>query len=183
MLLYHGTNNKRGLKIIEDKTIKSEIDRIHGDDYPEDLRTTDGYVYLTSSISLAAYYGNKAEVQENDGAGEFYIFRVDDIEENLIERDLDEDRINEKYWGEKDNKNKHFCFKSDIDSSTYNIKYTKLPINYTSDDKTMNEFVEQLIGLNTIEKDGEYEELNDYQKEYVKTMYKKIDVTLKWISI
>lgn len=87
MILYHGTTQKRGEEILASEIIKCKTERdfeaagsFNG--------TTDGYVYLTTDLSRALYYGN-AKTIGNDYDRLVYIFKID-IPEELLMADLDE---------------------------------------------------------------------------------------------
>lgn len=87
MILFHGTTQKRGEEILASGVLKCNTERdfksiagIEG--------TTDGYVYFTTDLSIALYYGN-AKTIGNDYDMQVYIFRLD-VPYELLCADLDE---------------------------------------------------------------------------------------------
>ena len=101
MILYHATPGINGEKIIGTRIIKNNCPRTwNGDSYQSDgkvvdLSTTDGYVYLSNKLSLAAFYGNANRLNVGGDCNDYYIFRMN-IPEDLLLPDKDELRINRK---------------------------------------------------------------------------------------
>ena len=87
MILYHGTSLEKGKQIIEDGVIKANIKRNY---IGEIAPTTDGYVYLTTNLHTAFYYGN-ITISGIDDYNKKYvcIFKID-VEEELLLPDFDE---------------------------------------------------------------------------------------------
>ena len=105
MVLFHGTPKSRGSIIVREKIISCNAKLMHEDKCeeilktvefssnlikPETLATTPGYVYLTDSMFLAAYYGNKNAIRCNEDY--FFLFKVE-LSEDVLEPDEDEIRM------------------------------------------------------------------------------------------
>ena len=106
MILYHGTIESRGKKIVKDGKIDCHAERLNSESYeyivekcmkvsegsikPKTLASTPGYTYCTNSLMYAIYYGNKNAILNNEN--EFYIFKFD-ISEDKLEPDQDEVRM------------------------------------------------------------------------------------------
>ncbi|ARC67256.1 hypothetical protein B14_200045 (plasmid) [Bacillus licheniformis] len=91
MIVYHGTSEHRAKKILEDKTIKHEIDRVHH--LIEEMKTTDGYTYVSNMFSVAAYFGNLTTIVEDKESPYYYVFEID-ISESELHPDWDETNPN-----------------------------------------------------------------------------------------
>jgi hypothetical protein len=83
MILYHGTTENLGVKIIQDKEIKNQVKRIYNDD----IATTDGLVYLSNLMSGAIDFGNRNAIQNRENY--IYIFECL-IDEKELLPDYDE---------------------------------------------------------------------------------------------
>lgn len=83
LILYHGTTLVNGIQIIKDGCIKANIARNYFD-YDEKIKdSTDGYVYLTTNLYTAYYYGNINILEKKDDEDKYvYIFKmeIDDCE-------------------------------------------------------------------------------------------------------
>lgn len=96
MILYHGTKAEYGEMIVKSGILKNDVKRNYECNDYADLGTTNGYVYLTDKLYVAASYGNKNtflfvdEGQKRDDF--FYIFRID-MPSEMVEADLDEIKI------------------------------------------------------------------------------------------
>ncbi|MBU8707955.1 hypothetical protein [Bacillus subtilis] len=86
MIVYHGTSEQRGQKILADKLIKHKVDRVHT---LERTKTTDGYIYVSDKFSVSAYFGNLATIIEDTESPYFFIFEIE-IHKNELLPDLDE---------------------------------------------------------------------------------------------
>lgn len=104
MILYHGTDEINGEKILQDKLIKAEVERIYDKDHLV-LPTTDGYVYLTNNIRKALRYASNNLIMKDLNLREtkVYIFAVTlDIDE--VEVDWDEVKVDSRWPNSKANK-------------------------------------------------------------------------------
>lgn len=88
MILYHGTIESRGKKIVKDGKIDCHAERLNSESYeyivencmkvsegsikPKTLASTPGYTYCTNSLMYAIYYGNKNAILNNEN--EFYMY-------------------------------------------------------------------------------------------------------------
>ena len=90
MILYHGTTLDNGMQIIKDGCIKANIARNYFN-YDEKIKdSTDGYVYLTTNLYTAYYYGNINLLEKQDYENKYvYIFKMD-IDDCLLLPDYDE---------------------------------------------------------------------------------------------
>lgn len=59
MILYHGTKAEYGEMIVKSGILKNDVKRNYECNDYADLGTTNGYVYLTDKLYVAASYGNK----------------------------------------------------------------------------------------------------------------------------
>ena len=82
MILYHGTIESRGKKIVKDGKIDCHAERLNSESYeyivencmkvsegsikPKTLASTPGYTYCTNSLMYAIYYGNKNAILNNE---------------------------------------------------------------------------------------------------------------------
>lgn len=93
MILYHGTHEKNGENILQDKLIKSNVKRVYDENHPVQA-TTDGYVYLTDSIKRALSYASNIIIMEKLNLSEtkVYLFAVT-IGLDEVEADWDEVKV------------------------------------------------------------------------------------------
>ncbi len=100
MILYHGTSESAGTKILkEGKLIANIKDRVWKGLPDNDItKTTDGFVYLTDLLQTAIHWGNKTSIILKEK--EIYLFKVDIEKEDLLP-DLDEIAI-EEMWLKKE---------------------------------------------------------------------------------
>lgn len=91
IILYHGTNESRAKKILDDGCIKANVDRIYSEEeFLPQMVTTDGFIYLTDLIPLAITYGNKASIIEHSlTPGYLYLFEIALDKKELL-ADIDE---------------------------------------------------------------------------------------------
>ncbi len=138
MILYHATPGVTGEKIINTRTIKNNCPRLwdgevhHANGKVEDISTTDGYVYLSNKLSLAAFYGNVSRMNVNN-CDDYYIFRVN-IPEELLKPDQDELKINhgiEDILTARESLDACGCACVDfsIKADEYNIEYIHIDTN------------------------------------------------------
>lgn len=101
MVLFHGTSKRNGEAILREGVIRCHCSRVYTQTDLQtssgsiNLATTDGYVYLTPWLPLAAKYGYQASVHtqgEKSDKDSFYVFEIN-IPENILLSDNDELRI------------------------------------------------------------------------------------------
>ncbi|MFR1708872.1 MAG: hypothetical protein ACLSV2_08225 [Clostridium sp.] len=85
MILYHGTSEKRGIKIFDEMSLKTNALRVYGEEHL--LPTTGGYIYLTNNLVNAIYYGNKTACEDEDNY--LFVFEIE-IDECKLEADMDQ---------------------------------------------------------------------------------------------
>ena len=92
MILYHGTPIKKARKIMQDGIIKSHIKRNYIDYNDTITNTTDGYVYLTTNIYTAYYYGNINSLSQVEEDSYVCIFKID-VNDKVLLPDYDEIKV------------------------------------------------------------------------------------------
>lgn len=198
MILYHGTPASRAEKIIEEKCISPNADRIYDDGYgdellkcvtfhntnvPTTLATTKGYTYLTNSLFYAMYYGNKnamhftGDYDERDK--EFYVFMVD-IPHELLEPDFDEiimttsvDPATIKTFTDSLNACKSVRTKAPVKD----FKYIKLPttVNFYDDNSSL---VQRIVKFEV----ARYNPENEYVIKELKELTEALMSKYNWIE-
>ena len=99
LILYHGTPEPLGAKILQERIIRNSCERMWNGYIKSrsgemtDISTTDGFVYLSSKLSLAAFYGSSNRMKCEGNPSEFYVFRIEIPIEELLP-DYDELKIN-----------------------------------------------------------------------------------------
>ena len=138
MILYHATPGINGEKIIDTRIIKNNCPRLwngeahHSDGNVVDLSSSDGYVYLSNKLSLAAFYGNANRLNVDGDCNDYYIFRINIPDDRLLP-DEDELRIN---WGrsnvETAKESLAICCCACVDfllkADEYNIEYIHIDV-------------------------------------------------------
>lgn len=136
IMLYHGSPQGRALEIIKNGVLlATNCKRIWDNRYTniagKNLKTTDGYVYLTDKLSKAAYYGKVATICEEAGDISYFIFRVK-IPKKLLLPDLDELAMNYDIYDEsfsaEDSLEKCHSVRTDfsIKTTNYEIEYIEI---------------------------------------------------------
>lgn len=158
MILYHGTSEVFGRKILCDEKILSNTTRNYSEtlqlnNTQIDITTTNGYVYLTSSFIRAYNYGNRASLIHNRQP-HIYIFKLQ-VNDELLLPDLDERRLHSEDFNEQNvsyNVQKSLeiykgvCVADNLDLRDTLIEYTKLPV-YDIFKAEGNEIYTHLIGI------------------------------------
>lgn len=192
MVLYHGTTKSRGEQIVKEKCLSKDAEPTYGEGYggclkeclvlggenlPDTLATTKGYVYLTHSLFYAMYYGNKHCLLSNEDK-EFYIFKVD-IPENILEIDSDEIRITTNVHPEtvKDYKQSlDVCRSVRTPQSINKFEYMIFDseYKYTEESSLVMKIVKEF--------NKEFDTSNKYLEQYIKELHEELDKK-NWITM
>lgn len=181
MLLYHGTPGPMGQKIITERVIKNNCNRLWNGSIQAvgekiDISTTDGLVYFSNKLSLASFYGNANRWNCKEKTSLIYVFRVNIPEEELLP-DWDELKINWEQIVRKDitaEQSLSICSCVSVDHSIkadkYNIEY--IEIDMLDDSSELSEKIIELCReyKNNMEPDPE-------------DLVNEIDVLGKWIRL
>lgn len=187
MYLYHGTKKSYGKQIINQGMLKANIKRNYDKKFTKSLRTTDGFVYLTNNLSKATYYGNKNcfifATHDHEIEEKYYIFRIQIDEKELLP---DRDELRAYYLSEDSdlsislNKCASVTVDKDVCLKDYNAHYVEIPSAISKESSTQRRFMIDFIKLYQIEL---RDELNDYQKEYIKKSYEQFEELFNWNKI
>lgn len=185
MILYHGTNQNRGNKILLDGVIKCDIERFYGEMYDPILQTTNEYIYLTNSLTLATYYGNKHSYSSNEEY--FYVFKVK-LPQDVLIPDLDELRM---VYG-LDVKNNIYiasesleicnsvAFPDDLPFNKYDIQYVKMLSTWNRNlPEIYYDFIYTFIKLRGKEIN---ENLSEAQHEIINNTFRFFNNNFQWCS-
>lgn len=190
MILFHGTPESRGVKIIEEGIISNKAKRIYDQTHedmlkecivscsgvaPTSLASTIGYVYLTNSLFYAMYYGNKNAVLNEENY--FYVFKTD-IEEENLEADLDEVRMvlmddPKKYTSAIDTLKA--CKSARYGHQIEQFQYCKFPTTTNFEDELSNTVLEVVREFN-----NEFNHSNPYMEQYIAELKVTLDKICKW---
>ncbi|MCY9763253.1 hypothetical protein M5X06_21975 [Paenibacillus alvei] len=145
MRLYIGTSEERGHSILVEGLIRCQVDRIYEEEDFGEFETTDGYVYLTNDVTMAAYYGNKAQIISESAGAYLYLFEVE-IDEGELLPDLDELKVEATFRPELHNKAADFSvaysinelasvrIDRDLSVDRDVVRYAKLPCTINFED-------------------------------------------------
>jgi hypothetical protein len=156
MILYHGTSEKRGIKILKENCLKTNALRVYGEEHP--LPTTEGYIYLTNNLVNAIYYGNNTAWE--DGDNYLFVFEIE-VEERKLEADMDQIIYTLMPFGKhtkiKDIDNPtvqesltyalSVRTRENIDIKTSKIRYTQIVSSLSIDNPTKRRETQNIVGL------------------------------------
>jgi hypothetical protein len=156
MILYHGTSEKRGIKILQENCLKTNASRVYGEDYL--LPTTGGYIYLTNNLVNAIYYGNKTACEDEDDY--LFVFEIE-VDECTLEADMDQIIYTLVPFGRhtkiKDIDNPTIQesltyamsvrTRENIDTKTSKIRYTQIVSSLSIDNPRQRRETQEVVGL------------------------------------
>lgn len=184
MKLYHGTSYKNGMQILSDGCIKSKVER-HFDTLI--FNTTQGYVYLSSSICVATAFGNILAYKQNQN--KLVVFEVDIPKDKLLP-DYDELKIQAiKNNCKFENITADLSLKEtqcaaidhDVDFSIYKSKYTIIPSTLYGEDISMSQAIKtkSIVDCFYI---NQYKDTNFEEKTRLMDVFRFFE-TCDWVDI
>ncbi len=166
MILFHGTTAERAKRIFKEGCVNKDSGKFYTRQENGDGYTTDGFIYLSTELTLAIYFANCHTLV--DKSTSIFIFKFD-IPLNLIEPDFDELRhqgatriLTDYYGGELEcSLQEHKCCRVALNICFGSFQSSYIEIELPK--SRINEIVGS-VGLNLSDTLRSY---SDYQKEWM----------------